>query len=249
MFEDPFRFSQMINWIFLKNSDVRFQECIENPEGYFDSTELDEYRKFIVPKRKMEWLISRMLVKQLVASSFDPPLTLSPRLITIRKMSSGVPYVEIDKSGRVGWLSLSHSNGGVFAAFSRKESQHFGVDLEFIEERSPQLIADYFTDSESRQVNSSQGEDINFHANLIWSAKEAFLKAIEKGLQLDTRCIEIIGIKPKCGDSEWGNLEFKAEVNGSQAWRILFRREAGFVLTLCIPADQQIGLARIIMEP
>lgn len=239
----------MINWNFSKNSTLQFQECIENSERYFGTSELDEYRKFTVPKRKIEWLTSRMLIKQLVASSFGPPLKLPLRVITIRKMSSGVPYVEIEGSGKVGWLSLSHSNGGVFAAFSKKESLHFGVDLEFIEERSPQLITDYFTDSESQRVNACHVEDIDFHANLIWSAKEAFLKAIEKGLQLDTRCVEITGIESICGDSDWVNLEFKTNVNVSGAWHILYKQEAGFVLTMCIPADKKIKLSRKILDP
>jgi len=184
----------MINWLFLHDPNAQFQECVEKPERYFDAKELDEYRKFIVPKRKIEWLTSRMVCKQIVASSFDPPIKFSPRLIAIRKLPNGVPYVEIEGSGRVGWLSLSHSKNGVFVAFSQKEECHFGIDLEYIEERSPQLISDFFTDAESQWVNSSQGQGKTFLANLIWSAKEAFLKAIEKGLQMDTRCVEITSL-------------------------------------------------------
>jgi phosphopantetheinyl transferase len=238
----------VIYWVFSKYSIVRLQEYFENPERYFGSGELNEYRRFVVPKRKMEWLASRILIKRLVINSVESTLNLSPRSIVIRKKPSGVPFVEFAGIGKVGWLSMSHSNDGVFTAFSINGLHHFGVDLEFIEERSPQLIADYFTESEARWVNASKGEEKKFLVNLIWSAKETYLKAIGKGLQLDTRRVEIKGINPNCVDTEWCDLDFQANVQETRNWRILFKRKEDFVQTMCVPADKKIEFVRMDVE-
>ncbi|MCX6054185.1 MAG: 4'-phosphopantetheinyl transferase superfamily protein [Chloroflexi bacterium] len=235
----------MINWLFLHDANDQFQEVVEKPERVFDATELDAYRKILVPKRKIEWLVSRMVCKQVVASSFDSTKKVSPQFIVLRKLPSGVPYVEIEGSGRVGWLSLSHSNDGVFVAFSQKEECHFGIDLEFIEERSPQLITDFFTEGESQWVNSSQGQERIFLANLIWSAKEAFLKAIEKGLQMDTRCVEITSFDSTFIGLDWNALKFQVDKQNSKTWRLFYRQEAGYVLTMCVPNDRQLKLSRM----
>lgn len=225
------------------------QGCLDDPESCFSAGEFDKYREFTVPKRKMEWLASRILVKNLVANSLDLPQPSSLRAIIIRKMPSGVPFVEIEGIGRVGWLSFSHSNDGVLAAFSQAETQHFGVDLEFLEDRSPLLIEDYFTESESKWVNACQVHEKRLAANLIWSAKEAFLKANEKGLQLDTRRIEIKPFAFTGKESNWQSLEFTTDILNLQPWRLFFRWEADFVMTMCLPADNTSKLTRIILSP
>ncbi len=235
----------MIYWAFNRYSASQIQEDIQNLEGYFSYKELSEYHKFLVPKRKMEWLASRILVKRLVVNSIDPALALSPRSITIRKMPSGAPYIFVVGIGKMGRLSLSHSNDGVLAAFSPDAAYPFGVDLELIEARSPLLVADYFTDMEINWMNSTPREDKDFLVNLVWSAKEAYLKALGKGLQLDTRRVEITGIDLMQTGDEWGRLIFRKHLRDIQDWRLLFRQEEHFVLTMCFPANAPIEFARI----
>ena len=238
----------VIYWCFSRYCVAQLQEYTENPGRYLSAEELNEYRRFVIPKRKMEWLASRILIKRLVIDSVKPTLYLSPRSINIRKRSSGVPYVELARIGKIGWLSMSHSHNGVLIAFSSNERNPFGVDLEYVEERLPQFIADFFTESESRWVNTSQEEEKKYLVNLIWSAKETYLKAIGKGLQLDTRRVEIKGVDSRCAETEWCDLDFQANIQDKRNWRILFKHEDGFIQTMCIPADKNIKFVRLDVE-
>ena len=238
----------MINWAFSVNSSNAFQECLRIPERFLNLAELNEYRKFKIPKRKMEWLFSRWVVKKLVAGSINNINRPAPSLVNIRKMTSGVPYIDIEGMGRVGWLSFSHSNNGVFAAFSTDNTHRFGVDLEYLEEREPLLIEDYFTDSERKWVNTLTGEKKMFLVNLIWSAKEAYLKAVEIGLQMDTRRIEIQPFALEDEMSTWSDLGFRIDQKHAGEWRLIFKREAQFVLTMCYPVQEEIQQFRLNPE-
>lgn len=64
-----------------------------------------------------------------------------------------------------------------------------GCDLELVEPRSAEFVADYFTAAEQRRVEAS-GDPALF-ANLIWSAKESALKVLRTGLRRDTRSVEV----------------------------------------------------------
>jgi phosphopantetheinyl transferase len=234
----------MINWIFADNSSIDFQDCQRNPESCFNIDEQNEYGKLRISKRKTEWLFSRWVCKLLVKESDGLPAKTPLQTIAIRKTANGVPFVDIAEVGRTGWLSLSHSTNKVLAAFSKDDSYRFGVDLEYLEERDSQLIEDYFTETESQWVNSASGDEMNFRANLIWSAKEAYLKAIEIGLQMDTRKIQIKPTQKMENVDGWHEIGFCVDGIESVAWRLFFRREAGFVLTMCLPSEKDVKLAR-----
>ena len=245
MCEDPCLLSTMIHWIFSKTPLFNLQECLNNLEEFFSSDEIETLQGFTVPKRKLEWLNSRLIIKSLVADTILPKISLPLSAIEVQKMHTGVPFVVLNGTDRFGWLSLSHSQEGVFAAFSQNQEYRFGVDTEFLEERSPELISDFFTETESRWVDRFQGQERIYLANLIWSAKEAFLKAIEKGLQLDTRCVEITPCDLSPTVFDWNALEFKINGQSLKNWRLLYRQEGSYVLTLCLPADKQIEVSRI----
>jgi 4'-phosphopantetheinyl transferase len=59
-----------------------------------------------------------------------------------------------------------------------------GCDLERVEERSPGFIADHFSRSEQEFVAAGAIHDRPLRATLVWSAKEAVMKALGEGLRL-----------------------------------------------------------------
>lgn len=200
----------------------------ENLSDFLGEQEKIEWDRLKVPKRKREWLSARLIVKKLIRASI-PELEQVPfSKIQILKEPSGAPFILVEngKQTRVE-ISFSHSHEHVFAACS-SEDIRFGTDLEWIESRSKEFVEDYFTENEIRQVLSSDPDQADLITTVIWSAKEAVLKALRTGLSLDTRKIEI-GFTTEPSEKEgWLRLEIKPPS------RLLWRREGDFVETLCI---------------
>lgn len=239
----------MINWTFSSFTDFPPLKTAQLLERFFSSVEIEEFQKFRIPKRQSEWLASRLLVKQLVQKVMDIKEDLPLRSITVQKESSGVPYVVIEGRGRVGWLSISHSKGGVLAAFSQDDKTRFGVDLEHIEPRSLKLFEDYFTPDEITWLSNSDERFKDLYANLVWSAKEAYLKAIEKGLQMDTRKINIHPVNGEISSNGWNVLSLSVEGKPVPDWKLLFSHHQDYMMTLCLPAAHEIRLVEVEKLP
>lgn len=221
----------MIHWTFALNNYRDIQSLLDESATWFSSEELDEFQRIVVPKRGMEWLFSRLTIKKLVSGTLGE---MHPTYVRVRKETSGLPYIEIAGQGRLGWLSISHSHKGVLAAFSTDGSLHFGVDLERLETRSAELRNDFFTPAENVWVARLLEDDQALAANLIWSAKEAYLKAIGMGLQLDTRRVEI----QACDLDEnpaWHDLKYSVDGAANPDLRLVYSADANYVLTLCLP--------------
>ena len=194
-----------------------------------------EYDRFKVPKRKKEWMGSRLAVKKLIRACVPELAQHKLSQIQIIKEPSGAPFLQIDGEKRLpGWLSLSHSHEHVLAAYSPDEIR-FGVDLEFIEPRSIGFVRDYFTGNEVDQVVLSGPDQKALIITIIWSAKEAVLKAITEGLRIDTRKIEISSGTESPNKGDWNVLELhcSAEIK-IPSLRLLWRREGDFIQTLCV---------------
>jgi phosphopantetheinyl transferase len=202
----------------------------------FNQGEVKEYLKFRVPKRKREWLASRWLVKYLVAKVNAQNGNHPLNTISIQKMDSGVPAAVIEGVGKVGWLSMSHSRDAVLVGYSSDAACRFGVDLEAIEPRSAEMLEDFFTPAEIQWVSSSPDNKPELRANLVWSAKEAYLKAIEQGLRVDTRKIEIKPLPVQELFNGWERLGFSANDLNVLDWSLWFKQVPDYVLTLCLPA-------------
>jgi len=206
-------------------------------EQILGSRELAEYLRLRVPKRKREWLASRTAVKKLIRKALPSRSTLEDQRIETIKDVTGVPHVEIDGTQVEGQLSLSHSQGKVLCAYSPLDIS-LGVDIERIEARSPEFVEDYFTENEIRQVTRAADARQAFLATLVWSAKEAVLKALSLGLNLDTRSIEIrVDEATESSTQEWQSLQISGRLNETSSLHVYWRREDEFVLTLCSSDD------------
>ena len=235
----------MIYWTFSRFTALPPLRTAQILERFFSDLEIEEYGKFKITKRKTEWLASRMLVKRLVQKVMSSDLSLSLKSITFHKESTGVPFIVVEGLGRVGWLSISHSHDGVLAAFTQEGEARFGVDMEFIEPRSLELFADYFTPSEITWISTSEEHNKNVYANLVWSSKEAFLKAIEKGLQMDTRKIEVHPPGERLLSEGWIGIDFSVEGINLRDWQLFYSRNDQFIMTICLSKGQGSQLVEI----
>ena len=62
-----------------------------------------------------------------------------------------------------------------------------GADIEHVERRGPEFVADFFTEAEQAEVEATPAERRDVAITALWSAKEAALKALRLGLTVDTR--------------------------------------------------------------
>lgn len=218
-----------------------FQKDGESLE-FLGKQEKVEYARLKVPKRKEEWMGSRLAVKRLIFAC-RPQLGLANLAqVQILKEHSGVPFLQINEAGRLlGWLSLSHSHGHVLAAYSPDDIR-FGVDLELIEYRSIDFVRDFFTTAEVQQATIGAPDQKIVATTIIWSAKGVVLKAISEGLRIDTRKIEIHFSPETSNGARWNRLDITSADVKIPSQRLLWRKEGDFIQTLCIleSPDQEL---------
>jgi hypothetical protein len=75
-----------------------------------------------------------------------------------------------------------------------------GCDLERIEGRSRAFLEDYLTPHERAFVAEGPESEYPLRATLVWSAKEAVMKALGEGLRLPPASVQVApGLEPASG--------------------------------------------------
>ncbi len=121
------------------------------------------YLKYTFEKRKIEWLATRLLIKELIGADF-----------TISYSEFGRPILN---HRRFKHLSISHSRENV-AVFIH-EYRNTGIDIESISRNYSPVEKKYLSDEELIQVNHNP-----FLQCLYWCAKEAIFKLVpEDGIE------------------------------------------------------------------
>ena len=148
---------------------------------YFSSEELANpaFLNYTHEKRKVEWLASRVLIKQLTGLDF-----------TIRYSELGKPIIDhpIYKH-----LSISHSRD--FAAVILHEHLNVGLDIENINRNYNPIEKRYLSDEELIQVNKTPKMQC-----IYWCAKEAIFKLVpEDGVEFRHQ-IQISPFNPESGN-------------------------------------------------
>jgi 4'-phosphopantetheinyl transferase len=171
---------------------------------------------------------------------WDAGENVSPRALEIYNDADGVPHVRDRAHLR---LSLSHSAACALCACivvnPSSGGALLGADLEHIEPRANSLVRDYFTPPEQARVNTAVPAARDTVATALWSAKEAALKAIQKGLSIDTRAVEVMLAPFQSPPHAWTPLEihFQSDERNRPPLRGWWRVHDAFVLTLATNAD------------
>ncbi len=175
----------MIHWLVESASDLA-----EKPEWFLSRAEQAKYATFHAAKRREEWLLGRWTAKRLLQAALLQTTNelLALDALEIFNDADGAPFASCNALPAAWNLSLSHSHAHAFCAVSETR---VGADLEFIEPRAENFVGDYFTANESARVNAASDAARAVLVTAIWSAKEAALKALHKGLSVDTRAVEI----------------------------------------------------------
>jgi phosphopantetheinyl transferase len=159
---------------------------------FLSAAECKTYAALRFPKRRQEWLLGRWTAKQLLQRSLRAYRGLPLPAISVNADPDGAPYLSVDGEGRLPTsLSISHRSGRAFCALSPGVSPSIGVDIEQIEPRAAAFVSDFFTQDEAERVWTCPEDRRDTLVTVIWSAKEAVLKALREGLRMDTRAVEI----------------------------------------------------------
>ena len=192
-----------------------------------------------VPRRR-KWLMGRAAAKRLVRDMLGDG-QVPEKKISVLNQPSGEPFVLIE--GKGGWdypISISHRSEVGMAAVPVARAVRIGADLETIEPRDPALVRQFYTEDEARRVETAI-HDRDEVVSRIWSAKEAVLKLLGLGLRIDTRGV-VVNLEGE-GFSEcpegWSPVDVNviAELPRQHMLdnlRVVWRREAGFVLTVAV---------------
>ena len=206
-------------------------------DSYLTPFELDRLGQMRFQKRRAEWLHGRWTSKYLFRHSAAPYSNLSPLQIQIKNEPEGMPFLENVITGErlPDNISISHREHQAFCAITHQSLIKLGVDLELVERRTPGFLQDFFTVREytaGLEYNTSL-RDLWF--TLLWSLKEAVLKAVGKGLRLDTRSVEVrqvfgFGLTPE--NSDWQKVVIEFDFQESSNWNVWWRLKGDFVFTI-----------------
>jgi 4'-phosphopantetheinyl transferase len=165
------------------------------PPGFLSAPEREVLAGLRLPKRRREWLLGRWTAKHLLQRSHQAYRLLSMPAITVGNDPDGAPYLSVQGEGRLAMsLSISHRHDRAFCALSPTLPPSIGADLERIEPRDPAFVHDFFTTDEDARVWACPPSRRDTLITVVWSAKEAVLKALRYGLRVDTRSVEILHV-------------------------------------------------------
>lgn len=211
-------------------------------EVYLSPPELMVYQSMAVPKRKVEWLAGRVFAKQIIKNSVQNAADVPDNAVEIRKGILGAPEVYVQGLQLPIRISVSHSQQAVLAAVCTDPEIEFGIDMEVIEERDQAFIDDYFTPSEREWICEAGSAAQALRSTLLWSAKESVLKALRIGLRVDTRSVEVSSDPENNPVDGWNRLTALSSLEEQKTWQIFWQVQQRFVLTLCVPAEQDIDI-------
>jgi len=170
------------------------KDCSNTFEKSLSIDELEKANKFVFGKDKLSYIISRGTLRKILSKY----LNVSPKLIQFGYNQYGKPFIHFPEKGRLKF-NLSHSNEYCLIAINKE--METGVDIEWInKDLEPNDIAhNYFSAQELSNFKSiDKGNQLEAFYK-IWTRKEAFIKAIGKGLSipLDSFDVTIDDFKPK----------------------------------------------------
>lgn len=225
----------MIRWL------VQSAESVPPSNGWLDSAESAHCLTLKSHKRQFDWLLGRWTAKNLarhVLASRGAPVALDA--IVVGNRPSGEPFVAAPAALADSTLSISHARGHALCALVADAVLPLGADIEAVEPRHPDFAADYFTAAEQALVAQTPSALRPTIVTAVWSAKEAALKALHKGLSVDTRSVTCL-IAPPADAAPTSWEPFTIIVDGDRlpdapALTGYWRAFGAFVLTLAVGA-------------
>ena len=195
-------------------------------DGWLRPAERAILRRFRAPRRRRDFRLGRFAARRVLALVAGGERTLAPERFEIRPAPGGAPQAFCGGARLAVALSISHSDGWASAAAQRGTGP-LGCDLERIEPRSPAFLEDYLTKGEQAFVACAPASGRALRATLLWSAKEAVMKALGEGLRLAPASVEVVPAIHPVSETGWRSFSISAPPAAAGLrgfWRVVGER-------------------------
>jgi 4'-phosphopantetheinyl transferase len=156
-------------------------------ENIISNDELARAARFRLSQHRTEYVASRIHLRTILGKYTG----ISPQLLGFEYNEYGKPSIADETTGNLKF-NFSHSSG--FALYAITRSSEIGVDLELINSSNidGEMAAKLLTNSELKRFNSLNSAARAEFFYKCWTCKEAYSKAVGKGLIINPAKIETI---------------------------------------------------------
>lgn len=148
-----------------------------NVDNLLDITDGNKYHNFKVKSKKLELIISRIFLWEILGKYFIS----NKKQMRLARDNYGKPFLFFGMQKVSLYFNLSHAAGIMSCAVSRNHP--LGVDVENVHREIKFDFVDYLSTEERESLASVQSSRKN-HIYCLWTLKEAFLKADGRGLSV-----------------------------------------------------------------
>jgi len=188
------------------------------------------------PERRRDFRLGRLAAKRALALVAGCDGALARGRFEVRPAESGAPQAFRDEAPLAVAVALSHSHGWAAAAVQRG-SGPLGCDLERIEARSPAFLDEYLASNEREFVEKGPESERPLRVTLMWSAKEAVMKALGEGLRLAPASVEVAPATGPVSEAGWRRFSVSAP-DTAGALKGFWRTVRELVLTVAGGSDE-----------
>lgn len=168
---------------------------------FLNSTELERAERFHKELDKNRFIICRSILKIVLAAHTK----LEAKNISLDYHFNKKPYLASHPSLH---FNISHSEDYAVIAISNNK---VGIDIEYVSEdfNFKEIMSDVFNDNEILAIQKAADKKHAFYTS--WTRKEAFVKALGKGIDDDFKCIP-------CLDGEYSLDSNQLKTN--ESWQV-----------------------------
>ena len=200
----------------------RTQADIKPDLRLLDAAELARYQRFRSPRRQLEFLLGRTLLKTLLADL----LPAEPNAISLALTPNGQPYLSAGGRAPRFHFSLAHASGRYLVGVS---AHPIGVDVERIQPVDLAQVQHFLSALERQQLAALPAPERNRQFYCLFTRKEAFFKATDKHLPFEhSHCCLLNG--------EWQLCQRPAAYQFYQAEQADFCTAVCLVVPAILPA-------------
>jgi 4'-phosphopantetheinyl transferase len=180
-------------------------------EHIISSDERIRAERFHQLQHRTEYVIARICLRKILSKYTG----IAPNLLRFKYNEYGKPFITNQTRSNL-QFSLSHSNG--VALFALTLDNKIGIDIEQINSSyvGADIAAKSLTEFELAHFKTLTSVEREHFFFSCWTRKEAFSKALGKGLIIDPNQLEIFFSMDKVYE--------KGELQNNKVWRRTFRR-------------------------
>jgi 4'-phosphopantetheinyl transferase len=152
------------------------------------SDEREKAGRFHFDKHRRRYVVTHAMLRIILGRFY---LDIEPHKLEFRYGEHGKPYISDHFQGRK--LCFNIANSHELALYALTRNDEIGIDVEFQRELTgaDDIAARYFSSAEIAAIQSLPGETKQKGFYNCWTRKEAFIKAIGKGLSFPLDKFEV----------------------------------------------------------